>query len=78
MESTGYSIYELQRIEKAFEMNTKMSGRDQMFYSDTEITEDKFSGLMAVLDVLFDIEGITGEQTISEYKEMFSSHGMLQ
>jgi len=54
IDSTGYSYKELARVEKAFESKG----------------EDMFTGLMAVVDVLCEIEGKSQEEA-KEYKEMF-------
>jgi hypothetical protein len=66
---TGYSADELKRIEAAFEANTCIRLEEYPYLSKKTICEDQHNGLMAVLDVLCEIEGI-GDP--SEYKELFS------
>lgn len=67
---TGYSIEELAKIEFAFETNTELPGYKYDQYSPTEIMEDQYKGLMAVLDVLCEIDNID-LSTKKEYKKMF-------
>jgi len=52
IDSTGYALSELQRIEQAFEESTAHIKKD-----DNDI-DAQFIGLMAVVDVLADIHGI--------------------
>ncbi len=63
---TGYSIEELARVEAAFEKNTYLF----KFSKETKenLLQDQYNGLMAVVDVLCEIEGIDTK----EYKDMFS------
>jgi len=70
IKSTGYSQEELMRIEYAFEVNTKILGVDYSIYSRDEVVADQYNGLMAVVDVLCDIEGMNKEE-IKETKKMF-------
>ena len=61
IDSTNYSWQELALVEKAFESNTKQG--------DLSI-DNMYNGLMAVVDVLCEIEGIESTNT----KELFSKH----
>lgn len=69
IEKTGYSSEELDRVETAFEGATRISVLAYHKYSKSEIMEDQYKGLMAVCEVLCDIEGIEDPQ---EYKELFA------
>lgn len=55
IDSTGYSVKELARIESAFEC---VRGRDRFTESKSSEDEEMFNGLMAVLDVLAEIHNI--------------------
>lgn len=65
--STGYTIKELAKIEYAFETNTQITFNKYRTHSKKEIMEDQYNGLMAVVDVLCEIEGINP----TPYKELF-------
>lgn len=65
---TGYSILELARVEKAFEENTEIDWINYPRFTKEEITQDQYNGLLAVVDILCEIEGI---QDPTEYKELF-------
>lgn len=69
IESTGYTIQELARVEKAFETHTKI---DSLYYyltyTKAEIMEDQYNGLMAVVNTLCEIEGI---EDPTEYRQLF-------
>jgi hypothetical protein len=67
--NTGYTTKELAKIEQAFEWNTQIKFEMYEWHSKSEITNDQFKGLMAVLDVLCEIEGVEDPQ---EYKELFA------
>jgi hypothetical protein len=58
--STGYSIHEIDEIEKAFEKNTGVE--------DTE--ENQYKGLCAVFDKLCELEGIPDSKPYKEMLEM--------
>lgn len=65
---SGYDADDLARIERTFEGSTKIS---YYYYDDfprQAIMQDQFNGLMAVVDVLCEIEGIDAEPV----KEYFS------
>lgn len=66
---TGYHWTELSRLEKAFEHNTRISGHDYLFTNQSAIMEYQYNGLMAVVSVLCEIEGI---KEVEKVKEMFS------
>jgi hypothetical protein len=68
IDATSYSITELARIEEAFESNTKIMGYRYSKYSQSEIMQDQYTGLMAVVDVLCDIEGINAEPTKAKFE----------
>ncbi len=76
IDATGYSWQELARVEKAFEANTKIDGA--FGYSadihKKDIMEDQFNGLMAVVEVLCDIEGLNPEP----YKIQFNYNEEFQ
>jgi hypothetical protein len=63
IDSTGYTVYELARIEEAFED------------VDSNCTNDEwmFNGLMAVIEVLAEIHGIDLKQK-EEAKALFVKH----
>lgn len=64
---TGYSEEELARVEYAFETNTTYDFNG--VFSKEQRDQDQYNGLMAVVDVLCDIEGISDP---AEYKFMFN------
>lgn len=63
IDSTGYSWQELSSVENAFEVNTKISFSRYRFLNKEQIMEDQYNGLMAVVDVLCNIEGIESNET---------------
>ncbi len=67
IDKTGYSLYQLAKVEKAFEFNTKIPFNRYRFHTKDEIMKDQFNGLMAVVDVLCKIERLDSE----EYKKAF-------
>jgi hypothetical protein len=69
IDATGYSWTELAKVEKAFEKNTIIAWKGYTDYTKDEIMQDQYNGLMAVVEVLCEIEGIVN---VSEYKEMFA------
>lgn len=58
IDKTGYTWQELAKVEAAFESNTRIPKQVYYKYSKTEIMEDQFNGLMAVVDVLCEIDKI--------------------
>ncbi len=69
IDSTGYSWQDLARVEYAFETSTSIDFRKYHLFGPEKIDADQYRGLMAVVDVLCEIEGI-GDP--SEYKAMFA------
>jgi hypothetical protein len=67
-EATGYSPLELAKVEYAFEISTKIDWIDYRNHSKEEVMQDQYNGLMAVVDVLCEIEGI---EDPAEYKQLF-------
>jgi hypothetical protein len=67
---TGYKWNELAKIEKAFENNTKISHLHYNEHTKKEIMEDQFNGLMAVMDVLIELDEIKEGK---KYKDVFKS-----
>lgn len=66
--ATGFSLQEIINIENAFEVNTTIGCGLYSKFSKSEIMEDQYKGLMAVVDVLCEIEGLD----YKEYKELFA------
>lgn len=62
--TTGYSVKELRRIESAFEGATKIPERLYKKKGKKAVMADQYAGLMAVLDVLMDIEGIEEDKSV--------------
>lgn len=71
---TNYLEDELATIEWAFETNTNIKYDVYDAYSRQDIMEDQFKGLMAVVDVLCEIEGYDP----APYKKMFEYNNELQ
>lgn len=71
VESTQYSIDEMMRIEYAFETNTLINWDLLAQKSNDEILQDLFNGLMAVVEVLCEIDRIEMD---TAFKQMFSFH----
>jgi hypothetical protein len=65
---TGYRWNELAKVEKAFENNTKIKRSDYDEYTEQEVMEDQFNGLMAVMDVLIKLDEVSEGQ---KYKDTF-------
>jgi len=65
---SGYTADDLARIEEAFERSTYISWMEyrSFYHSKEAIMQDQFNGLMAVVDVLCEIEGIAPEP-VKEY-----------
>ena len=58
--STGYSIHEIDEIEKAFERNAGVENTE----------ENQYKGLCAVFDKLCELEGISDSKPYKEMLEM--------
>jgi len=69
-ELTGYKWNELAKVEKAFEKNSKIQFENYYKYTENEIMEDQFNGLMAVMDVLIKLDDIKEGK---KYKDTFKS-----
>jgi len=57
-ELTGYTWRELAKVERVFEKNTKIRHVSYSGCSEKDIMEDQFNGLMAVMDVLIELDNI--------------------
>lgn len=69
----GYSLNEVNEIESAFECNTEINFNYYGIYSESQILNDQFNGLMAVVDVLLELDNMKDEG----YKESFKAHPKL-
>lgn len=67
---TGYTVHELMKIEYAFETNTKICFIAYQEISEQEVMEDQFNGLMAVMDVLIELDKVEDGEL---YKESFKN-----
>lgn len=68
-ELTGYKWKELARIEKTFEKNTKIKASSYHKHKEHEVMEDQFNGLMAVMDVLIELDDVAeGQKYKNEFK----------
>ena len=65
---TGYRWHELAQVEYAFEKNTRIKNTAYDEYTEQEIMEDQFNGLMAVMDVLIKLDEVAEGQ---KYKDTF-------
>lgn len=74
IQSTGYSEQELSKVEFAFETNTRIHLDRYYQHSEQEILEDQYNGLVAVFNVLLEIEGISNDGHIEKLK----THPKLQ
>lgn len=63
---TGYDADDLAKIESVFEKATKIIWYNLDDFPKEAIMQDQFNGLMAVVDVLCEIEGIDA-QPVKEY-----------
>lgn len=68
VKKTRYSIKQLAKVEAAFESSTKIDFMYYGLHSKEAIMQDQYKGLMAVVDVLCEIEGIKDP---AEYKQLF-------
>jgi hypothetical protein len=69
IDNTGYAWQDLARIEKAFEQNTKIQSGLYSIHTQSEIMQDQFNGLMAVVDVLMELDGM--DKSDNTYRKMF-------
>lgn len=71
-ELTGYTWREMAEVERVFEQNTKIIHSRYCDYSEKEIMEDQFNGLMAVMDVLIELDDVAeGQKYKNEFKNKF-------
>ena len=70
---TGYSANELAKVEYVFETASKIHYRQYPKCSERKILNDQFNGLMAVVDVLLELDNMKDEG----YKESFKAHPKL-
>lgn len=71
---TGYSWKELAKIEYVFETNTKVLKGLYPLTDEKEIMEDQFNGLMAVMDVLIELDNIEeGNKCKEAFKNKFAT-----
>ena len=71
IESTGYDVDEMAAIEHAFETGSNIFVGDYGLHSKEAIMKDQYNGLMAVVDILCEIDNIS-EEDKAEVKEAFS------
>jgi|GEM_PF-3143474 hypothetical protein len=72
---TGYNPSDIAKIEYAFESATKIERSiSYKNYSESEIIADQYNGLMAVMDVLMELDGINDPS----YKDAFKHHPELE
>lgn len=69
IKSSGYSLFQLHLIEKAFESVTAVN-EGLPKYTD----EEMFNGLVAVLEVLKEIHQVTDDDLITTNHKRFSDH----
>jgi hypothetical protein len=69
IDSTGYTVDELAKVEFAFETHTKIDWCDRKHFTQERLMADQFNGLMAVVDVLMEIEGM--DKTVNDYRKLF-------
>ncbi len=67
IDKTGYTWQELAKVEKAFELATIISHDRYKMITKSSIMQDQFNGLMAVVEVLCEIDNIDP----IEYKQAF-------
>lgn len=70
IDSTGYDIYNLADIEKAFFRGTRDYAHN-MEYGHMNKSEENFIGLMAVIDCLMEIHEATSDE-VKAAKELFT------
>lgn len=65
--ATNYSMDELRQVENVFEVSTKIDVQNYAKHTEDEIKEDQFNGLVAVIELLCQLDGIDA----APYKEAF-------
>jgi hypothetical protein len=69
---TGYTWRELARIEKAFEESTEIQYSYYWKYTPEQIMEDQFNGLMAVMDILIELDEVKeGDKYKNNFRNKF-------
>lgn len=58
IKATGYDIYELMIVEKAFEANTAINSRDYPEHTEAEVKADQYKGLVAATKALCEVEDL--------------------
>lgn len=73
IQTTGYSVDEIRRIERTFEYHTEIDYDDYPtnYKKDPAIIKDQYNGLMAVVEVLCELEG-HNEEKLKETKNLFN------
>lgn len=56
IDSTGFTLEELMKIENIFERNTKLKLEQYRYHSDEDIRQDQMKGLVAVLNYISTLE----------------------
>lgn len=74
LELTGYNAAEMAAIETAFEGNTFYDYEGYNLLTEQDILEDQYKGLVAVFDVLMELDGIQQP----EYKAKLNTHPKLK
>lgn len=80
LKQIGYSLEEASRIEEAFELALPFLvaiTTDENITDYTKSIEHQFNGLMAVLDVLFEIHEVS-EDEMPAYRNKFKGHPELE
>ena len=72
---TGYSEDEMAQIEYAFETNTRIHIERYQYKQESDILEDQYRGLCAVVDVMLALDGIEPDP---KYAAKFREHKSLQ
>ena len=69
---TGYTWRELAKVEKAFEESTKILHTYYLECTPEEVMEDQFKGLMAVMDVLIELDEVKeGDKYKNNFRNKF-------
>ncbi len=69
---TGYTWRELAKVEKAFEESTKILHTYYLESTPELIMEDQFNGLMAVMDVLIELDNVKeGDKYKNNFRNKF-------
>lgn len=71
---TGYTVSQLGAVEKAFERASRIVYTDYEYYTEDEIIQDQYKGLVAAIEVLCAIEGVDAK----EYTKLMEFTGNKQ